>query len=535
MPAVICVVAVMRRTWLGVVMQHWFTYPTYIDPVAIRIGPVGVHWYGIAYLVAFICVYLWMSRPAGRRRLGLTKEQIQDFLFYALVGVLVGGRTFFVINDIISKHDASFYLSAAVELHRGLEWRNGVSRRPYRRHDRHLALRSQASRLEVHRARRRGRDDAAGGHHARPHRQLHQRRVVGRSMHSRPRVVPDLSHRTPGQRKRRLPSPIADLRSHSRYSHAADAADRSTGSNPKTASSRGRGSRSTASRARIAELWRHADFTWMGITGGQLYALPMIAIGIVGIVYCATRPGSRHRGRARLRFKPRADDAPPPSAISALRREIDDEAARAADATRLASRSSASTKAASRRHGSRSDRGRACRHRRELSARGAGKARAACRRVRKHFIGHVQTNKAKAIAAAFDVVQSVDRIEPERRFRARRRRPDKQLARAAAAQHFARRALWLSARRGRAARRILRGQPGLRFEGIMAIGPARRPTAIAISERRLSLAAKTLGRVGGSTLSIGMSGDWREAVRAGSTMVRIGKPLFGAHAAPKEV
>src|ERR1700729_1627143 len=92
-------------------MQHWFTYPTNIDPVAIHLGPLRIHWYGIAYLVAFVCVYLWMSRPAGRRRLGLTREQIQDFLFYALIGVLVGGRTFFVINDIISKHDASFYFS----------------------------------------------------------------------------------------------------------------------------------------------------------------------------------------------------------------------------------------------------------------------------------------------------------------------------------------------------------------------------------------------------------------------------------------
>jgi uncharacterized pyridoxal phosphate-containing UPF0001 family protein len=36
-----------------------------------------------------------------------------------------------------------------------------------------------------------------------------------------------------------------------------------------------------------------------------------------------------------------------------------------------------------------------------------------------------------------------------------------------------------------------------------------------------------LARIGGSTLSIGMSGDWREALRAGSTMVRIGEALFG--------
>jgi phosphatidylglycerol:prolipoprotein diacylglycerol transferase len=43
----------------------------------------------------------------------------------------------------------------------------------------------------------------------------------------------------------------------------------------------------------IAEIWRSADFTWMGISGGQLYALPMILIGAYGIYYCATRPGPR--------------------------------------------------------------------------------------------------------------------------------------------------------------------------------------------------------------------------------------------------
>jgi len=43
----------------------------------------------------------------------------------------------------------------------------------------------------------------------------------------------------------------------------------------------------------VAEIWRQADFTWMGLTGGQLYALPMIVIGLAGIVYCATRPAPR--------------------------------------------------------------------------------------------------------------------------------------------------------------------------------------------------------------------------------------------------
>jgi phosphatidylglycerol---prolipoprotein diacylglyceryl transferase len=39
----------------------------------------------------------------------------------------------------------------------------------------------------------------------------------------------------------------------------------------------------------IAEIWRHADFHLGPITGGQLYALPMIPIGIIGIWYCNKR------------------------------------------------------------------------------------------------------------------------------------------------------------------------------------------------------------------------------------------------------
>jgi uncharacterized pyridoxal phosphate-containing UPF0001 family protein len=71
----------------------------------------------------------------------------------------------------------------------------------------------------------------------------------------------------------------------------------------------------------------------------------------------------------------------------------------------------------------------------------------------------------------------------------------------------------------------LRGQASLRLEGVMAMGPLGADSD-AIS-RAFELAAKTLARIGGSTLSIGMSGDWREALRAGSTMVRIGEALFG--------
>jgi phosphatidylglycerol:prolipoprotein diacylglycerol transferase len=89
-------------------VEHWFTYPN-IDPVAFRLGPLAVHWYGLSYLVGFVAVGAWMARPAGRRRLGLSLDGIQDFLVYALVGVLIGGRLFFVVADIVTKHDAAVY------------------------------------------------------------------------------------------------------------------------------------------------------------------------------------------------------------------------------------------------------------------------------------------------------------------------------------------------------------------------------------------------------------------------------------------
>ncbi len=92
-------------------MQHWISYPNPpIDPVAIHLGPnFGIHWYGLSYLAGFFAVGLWMARPAGRRRTGLSTDGVQDFLVYALAGVLIGGRTFFVIADIVTKHDAAEY------------------------------------------------------------------------------------------------------------------------------------------------------------------------------------------------------------------------------------------------------------------------------------------------------------------------------------------------------------------------------------------------------------------------------------------
>jgi uncharacterized pyridoxal phosphate-containing UPF0001 family protein len=60
----------------------------------------------------------------------------------------------------------------------------------------------------------------------------------------------------------------------------------------------------------------------------------------------------------------------------------------------------------------------------------------------------------------------------------------------------------------------------------MAIGPNSDDTKV--RREAFERAAAAFADVGGATLSIGMSDDWREAVECGSTMVRIGTALFGA-------
>lgn len=80
------------------------------DPIAIHIGSGGIHWYGITYLVAF-GLFLWL---AGRRArmpqhaaVGWTKQDVDDVLFYGVLGVVLGGRLgycFFYKPDYYSHH-----------------------------------------------------------------------------------------------------------------------------------------------------------------------------------------------------------------------------------------------------------------------------------------------------------------------------------------------------------------------------------------------------------------------------------------------
>ncbi len=64
-------------------------YPD-IDPIAVSLGPLKVHWYGLMYVVGFVGAW-WLGRLRAAR-LGLKPDDIGDMLFYGALGVVLGGR-----------------------------------------------------------------------------------------------------------------------------------------------------------------------------------------------------------------------------------------------------------------------------------------------------------------------------------------------------------------------------------------------------------------------------------------------------------
>ncbi|OMH31761.1 prolipoprotein diacylglyceryl transferase [Motiliproteus sp. MSK22-1] len=72
------------------------TYPN-IDPVALAIGPLKIHWYGLMYLVGFGAAWWLANYRAGRSDATWSKQQVSDLIFWSAVGVIFGGRAGYVL------------------------------------------------------------------------------------------------------------------------------------------------------------------------------------------------------------------------------------------------------------------------------------------------------------------------------------------------------------------------------------------------------------------------------------------------------
>lgn len=66
-------------------------YP-YINPVAFSLGPVTVHWYGLMYLVGFAAAWFLLKVHTRRLNAAWDKDDLADLIFFAAIGVILGGR-----------------------------------------------------------------------------------------------------------------------------------------------------------------------------------------------------------------------------------------------------------------------------------------------------------------------------------------------------------------------------------------------------------------------------------------------------------
>lgn len=99
-------------------------YPA-MDPVALRIGPLAVHWYGITYLVAFGLFYALASlrlkqQPFADATPPWQRSDVEDVLFYGVLGVILGGRLGYILF-----YKADYYLSHPLEVF--AVWQGGMS------------------------------------------------------------------------------------------------------------------------------------------------------------------------------------------------------------------------------------------------------------------------------------------------------------------------------------------------------------------------------------------------------------------------
>ncbi len=95
------------------------TFPQ-IDPVFLRLGPLEFRWYGLMYIIGFIAAYFLILAGVKKKQIGWTKEDVADFVFTVAMGIIIGGRTGYVLF-----YDLPVYLSHPLKIF--AVWEGGMS------------------------------------------------------------------------------------------------------------------------------------------------------------------------------------------------------------------------------------------------------------------------------------------------------------------------------------------------------------------------------------------------------------------------
>jgi phosphatidylglycerol:prolipoprotein diacylglycerol transferase len=96
-----------------------------IDPVAIQLGPLKIHWYGLMYVIGLVALWYFASHRARRPGSGWKPEEVGDFVFYGALGVILGGRIGYMLFYNLP-HYANHPLDALKVWEGGMSFHGGL-------------------------------------------------------------------------------------------------------------------------------------------------------------------------------------------------------------------------------------------------------------------------------------------------------------------------------------------------------------------------------------------------------------------------
>lgn len=68
-----------------------------IDPVALSIGPLTIYWYALAYIAGIFGCIFYAQKLTDKHAIGLTKKHFDTLFTFIILGIIIGGRTGYVI------------------------------------------------------------------------------------------------------------------------------------------------------------------------------------------------------------------------------------------------------------------------------------------------------------------------------------------------------------------------------------------------------------------------------------------------------
>ena len=91
-----------------------------LNPTLLKLGPLELRYYGLVYVLGFIATFFYLNYLVKNKKIKLSQDQLSDLLFYLILGVIFGGRIFYILF-----YNLKYYLNNPFEIF--AVWHGGMS------------------------------------------------------------------------------------------------------------------------------------------------------------------------------------------------------------------------------------------------------------------------------------------------------------------------------------------------------------------------------------------------------------------------